>query len=331
MDLLALASAALGFSALAGLRFYLTVFALGFSIYMGWLPLTSEMEGLRILAHPVVLILAGVLVLVEFIADKIPWVDSLWDAIHTLIRPLGAALLSMGVVGLADPLVAACVALLGGGLALTTHVSKSSARLLVNTSPEPFSNSLASLLEDLLVLGGIVLIVVNPWLALALVLLFVALFVWLAPKICRHLYLTGRYLLLKIQSMAGPDDKIEQLPKISPSWVRIVLEENKQASEELGWIVPVVIRSVPGLPANRRAYLFRYAPQGRLGIVIKGREPAWISLTESLSHVESKMLFDELTLFKLGQKKNVQLRFPKSHRAYLDAVLRDLALEVKPE
>lgn len=329
MDLITLASAALGLSALAGLNLYLTVFAVGLSIRLGWLQLVPEMAGLEILSHPVVLILAGMLVLVEFIADKIPWVDSLWDAVHTLIRPLGAVFLSLGVVGMTDPLLAVMAGLLGGGLALTTHLSKTSARLLVNTSPEPVSNTVVSILEDLVVLGGVGLILWDPWLALVVVLFFLALFIWLAPKLLRHLYLTCRFLLLKIQSMAGPDDRIEQLPKSCPAWARLIMEESQVHGEEVGWIVPVVLNRVPGLPSPRKGYLFRYAPQGRLGVILKGRKPAWISLEGIKAHLEMKLLYDELTFFRVGDKKIISLRLPKSHRAYLDAVLPDLDIKAE--
>jgi hypothetical protein len=160
-----------------------------------------------------------------------------------------------------------------------------------------------------------------------MVVLFVALFVWLAPKLLRHLYFTGRYILLKIQSMAGPGDKIVELPKSCPSWARLLVEDHKRADEEAGWIVPVVIHRVPGLPSPRKGYLFRYASRGRLAVILKGRNPAWVVLEGIKAHVECKLLYDELTFFKPGNKKDFHLRFPKNHRAYLDAVLRDMGLE----
>lgn len=140
-------AAALGWA--SGFRLYAVVFVTGLAGFMGWMPLPS---GLQLLTHPAVLAASGFMLLVEFLADKIPYLDSLWDVVHTVIRiPAGAAL--AGAVFGADGASAALVAaLLGGTLAATAHATKMTTRAAINTSPEPFSNLAMSLSEDALVL-----------------------------------------------------------------------------------------------------------------------------------------------------------------------------------
>jgi hypothetical protein len=141
-QLLALA-AALGW--VSGIRLYAAVFLVGAVGYLGWMELP---QGLHVLQHPGVLAASGFMCFIEFFADKIPLVDSLWDTVHTLIRiPAGAAL-AFGALGAEGPAAAWIAAILGGTLAATSHATKMTTRAAVNTSPEPFSNIGVSLLED---------------------------------------------------------------------------------------------------------------------------------------------------------------------------------------
>ena len=141
-QLIALAGA-LGWA--SGVRLYLVVLLTGLAGFMGWVALP---QGLHLLSHPVVLGVSGFMVFVEFFADKIPGLDSLWDVVHTVIRiPAGAAL-AAGVFGADSSVMALLAALMGGSLAATSHVAKATTRAAINTSPEPFSNVGASLLED---------------------------------------------------------------------------------------------------------------------------------------------------------------------------------------
>jgi hypothetical protein len=141
-------AAALGWA--SGLRLYLVVFLTGLAGYLGWVPLP---KGLSLLESPVVLWGSGAMLAVEFLADKVPWVDSLWDSVHTFVRiPAGAAL-AYGVFGGDQSQWALLAALMGGTLAATSHAAKTSTRAAVNTSPEPFSNMLLSLAGDALVPG----------------------------------------------------------------------------------------------------------------------------------------------------------------------------------
>ena len=180
-QLLAL-SAAVGWA--SGVRLYLVVLLTGLVGYFGWVPLPG---GLTLLAHPVVIAASGFMVFIEFFADKIPGLDSLWDVVHTAIRiPAGAAL-AASVFGGDHAVMALVAALLGGGFAATAHATKATTRAAINTSPEPFSNIGASLVEDSMVPAGLWLAVAHPLIFLAVFVLLLALSVWLIRKSWRFL------------------------------------------------------------------------------------------------------------------------------------------------
>lgn len=180
-ELIALAGA-LGWA--SGVRLYLVVFLTGLAGYLGWVPLPS---GLQLLAHPAVLIASGFMVFIEFFADKIPGLDSLWDIVHTVIRVPAGAALAAGVFGVDHGAMALVAALVGGGLAATSHVAKATTRAAINTSPEPFSNVGASLVEDSAVPAGLWLAVAHPFVFGVLLILALMLSVWLIHKSWRFL------------------------------------------------------------------------------------------------------------------------------------------------
>lgn len=157
---------ALGLATLAGVNLYLTVLVAGLAVRYHWIDLTGSYEQLAVLGNPLVIGVAGVFFTIEFFADKTPWLDSLWDSVHTLIRPVGGAALALTALGELDPLFTTLAALLAGGAALSTHSTKAAVRGIVNLSPEPVSNSVASVTEDGMVLGGLALIGLFPTIAL---------------------------------------------------------------------------------------------------------------------------------------------------------------------
>jgi hypothetical protein len=179
LQLVALA-AALGWA--SGLRLYAVLFVVGGLGYLGWIDLPS---GLKVLSHPYVLAASGFMCFVEFFADKVPAVDSLWDAIHTFIRiPAGAAL-AASVFGDSSSAAMLAAAILGGTLAAGSHFVKAGSRAVINTSPEPFSNWSASFGEELAVGSVLWLAFTYPLVALAVVALLTALAIWLIPKLWR--------------------------------------------------------------------------------------------------------------------------------------------------
>ncbi len=149
MDLITLGRT-LGFSFTAGINLYATVAILGLASRYGWVELPPQFQAFN---HDVVIGVAVVMYLIEFFADKIPYVDTIWDVVHTAVRPIGGAFIAVTTLGEASPTAEALVALLGGTVAAGTHLTKTSSRAAANASPEPFSNWLLSLGEDLFVVG----------------------------------------------------------------------------------------------------------------------------------------------------------------------------------
>ena len=197
MDTIALLGSSLGLGFLAGIRLYATVLAIGLAVRFQLLHLHEGMRGLEVLADWRILTLAGVAFLAEFFADKIPLVDTAWDAIHTFIRPVGAALLAATALGDVDPTLRTSLALLTGGVALTSHSGKAATRAVVNHSPEPFSNVALSLAEDAMVPAGIWLATAHPVITLCLVVVAVVLtviFIRLAVNALRSSFAAMRRL-----------------------------------------------------------------------------------------------------------------------------------------
>ncbi len=166
----------------SGINLYAAIFMLGYLGATGHITLPPE---LQVLTDPLVLLAAGFMYCVEFFDDKTPGLDTGWDAIHSFIRiPAGAAL-AAGAVAEVGPAAEIAALLIGGGLAASTHATKAGSRVLINTSPEPFSNWTVSIAEDLTVLGGLWVALNYPWAFLVALLVFVLLMAWLLPKLWR--------------------------------------------------------------------------------------------------------------------------------------------------
>ena len=171
MGILEILGVAGSLSLLAGWRLYLTILATGIAMHFGWLPLPEHLKALQILANPWVLGVATLGTLAEFFADKVAWVDSAWDMIHSFIRPLGGALLALALVDSSDPTWQVVAFLLGGGGALLSHGAKATTRAVVNISPEPFSNAAVSTGEDVATGGLLALAIAYPPLAIVIAIL----------------------------------------------------------------------------------------------------------------------------------------------------------------
>jgi hypothetical protein len=184
VELIALASTV---SLLAGWRLYLVTFAVGLAMKFGWVALPDQLRALDVLANNWIIGIAALGALAEFFADKIAWVDSAWDTIHSVIRPIGGALLSMAIIDGGDPAWQVGSLLLGGGAALLAHAGKAGARTLVNASPEPFSNVVVSTGEDVATGGLLALAIAYPIAAAAIALILVMLSIWLVVAARRML------------------------------------------------------------------------------------------------------------------------------------------------
>ena len=182
LELLTTLGRTMGFSFAAGINLYATVAILGLTQRFGWVQLPGQFH---VFDNNLVIGTALVLYVVEFVADKIPWLDSLWDAVHTLIRPVGGALIAVAAMGDSSPTMDGLVALLGGTLAAGSHLTKASTRAAANTSPEPFSNWALSLAEDAFVIGLSTLALKFPLLAAVVVAIGVVIILSFAAWIAR--------------------------------------------------------------------------------------------------------------------------------------------------
>ena len=175
----------------SGFNLYLTVAGLGLADRMGWVSLPGQLD---ILSHPLVIGAACLMFCVEFLADKIPYVDSAWDSVHTFIRPLGgAALAYLGTSGM-GPAVQTSLSLLGGAVAMESHLTKATTRVAINTSPEPMTNTVASVTEDATVVGILWLIIKHPIIALLVAIGLIVLSVWILKRLFGFVKQVFRFL-----------------------------------------------------------------------------------------------------------------------------------------
>ena len=170
----------MGLAWASGINLYATLFTLGYLANTGNIDLPPD---LQIVANPMVMGAAGVMYVIEFFADKMPGVDTGWDAIYTFIRIPAGAMLAAGAIGDLNPAVELAAAIMGGGLAAGSHATKAGTRVLINASPEPFSNWFASVAEDIAVIGGVWACINHPILFLIALALFILMMIWLLPRI----------------------------------------------------------------------------------------------------------------------------------------------------
>jgi hypothetical protein len=182
VDILTTLGRTMGFSFAAGINLYATVAILGLASRFDWVALPPQF---KVFDNDIVIGAALVMYLVEFFADKIPWVDSVWDAVHTVIRPVGGALIAVATLGHASPTVEGLAALMGGTLAAGSHFSKAGTRAVANASPEPFSNWILSITEDVFVVGLGILALKFPIVAAVVVVIGVVLIAVFAAWIVR--------------------------------------------------------------------------------------------------------------------------------------------------
>lgn len=264
MEILNTLAVALSLGTLAGLNLYLTVFITGLALRLDWVALPAPLQGLEVLGHPLILAVAGVLYLIEFFADKIPWIDTAWDAVHTFIRPVGAAALAIAAMGNAHPVFEIVAGLLAGGMAFSAHAAKAGTRVMANASPEPFSNIGLSLAEDGLVLGGLGLLVWSPLAALICAVVAVGVVLWFLPGIVRGVRANLWFAWKKLKSPPDSEKPAEPLAKLPERW-DAMLRRMHSSKSPVEWAIPCVSRKGDKLSAN----IFGW-------IVSLGEEPAEI-------------------------------------------------------
>ncbi len=332
MDVLQKLGIALGFATLAGLNLYLTVFATSVAIHFGWIALSPEYQNLAVLGETPIMIVAGILYFVEFFADKVPWVDSAWDTIHTAIRPIGGAFLAVKTLGQADPVFDVIVALIAGGVTLTVHGAKAGTRLVANGSPEPFSNVALSVAEDVGVVGGLGVMDYsyhhNPYLALIVFGLIILTLLYVTPKIFRFTRIRVWLLWKKLAS--PPADEKAALPVHElPPDPDVLFSRLNPAAEPISWAAPCLTGSSKGgLPTNFSGWLIATA-QSTDKVHFVGRR-GWRSLSKTLdlngckaAH-ESHFLSEDLVVYHPAKATKQVFIFDRSKAMLVHAVTERL-------
>jgi len=215
MDTVEVIALTMGVAWASGINLYAAMFMLGWMGSTGDINLPVDME---ILSNPLVMTAAGFMYCVEFFADKIPGVDTGWDAIHTFIRIPAGAMLASAAVGDVSPAIELSALILGGTLATGSHMAKAGSRLMINTSPEPVTNWTASITEDVAVIGGLWAALNHPWLFVAALVIFILLVIWLLPKLWRGLKRLFNWLGRKLGMIDEPPAAINTtIPKSTSS------------------------------------------------------------------------------------------------------------------
>ncbi len=324
MDLLETLSVALGLATLAGINLYLTVFVAGMAIRFGWVTLPPELMELSALGNHWLILVAGILYVLQFFADKIPWVDTVNDAVHTFIRPIGGAMLAVLAMGEADPAIKTIAALLAGGIALTAHAAKAGSRLVANASPEPLSNIGLSLGEDVLVLGGLGLLAFRPEVLLAIILVALVATWIILPRLVRSIRATLWLAWRKLNSPSAGHD-ITEIPSKLPARCELALRRAHATTEPVILAVRCLSGGGQRLPRNHFGWLAKF-PSGRLFFV----SPRWrtplvveIPLDAAMTERESRFLSEKLLICRPSGNHHAFV-FERGHRLLADRVAEKL-------
>jgi uncharacterized membrane protein len=319
---------ALSLACLAGIDLYLTVFVTGLAIHLHWITLSPSYQTLDVLGQPWIIIIAGILYLLEFFADKVPWLDSAWDTVHTIIRPIGGALIAIQVLGHHSPVVDVLVLLLGGSTSLITHTAKASTRLAANSSPEPASNIGLSVIEDVAVFGGLLLVHYNPILAISIFALAIAAFLYFAPKVFRSMKAKIWLALNKLN--AAPDiHRAAKLPIALPSRLAPIFSKQNLLSETIAWAVPCLSGRGRRIPANLFGALVATNEEPHK-IVFVGRRNwkpfcATIDLENSTVAREPQFLSENLVIVpREGRGPKYSFLFTRSRGPLVEMIAEDL-------
>jgi hypothetical protein len=341
MDILTELGMGLGLASLAGVNLYLTVLLTGLLVRFNWLQLAEHHQHLEVFGHPVVLTVAGVFFVMEFFADKIPWVDSLWDSVHTIIRPVGGTLIGLQAVGDMEPWMQVAAGLAAGGAALTTHSAKAGTRLLINHSPEPFSNVAMSLAEDILVVGGSLLIFLKPVIALG-VFSTLILLIWIVfPRIFRSIR-SSLWLIWNKLRMPGRREPlvnpIELTKELDGGLLGLLASQASTSEPDVLWTARCITgksKGLKGLKPNFKSILVAKKTGTSLWLAVLGglKDRLFeVPLVGARIDVESRFLSENLVIESSG--KTLVLCFPRGHTDEVETValrLREMTNIISPK
>jgi hypothetical protein len=327
METLEQLGVALGLASLAGINLYLTVLIVGVAIRMDWLHMSGSYQHLDVMGHPWVMAVAGVFFVMEFFADKVPWVDSLWDSVHTVIRPVGGTLLALQTLGDMPPYMEVVAALVAGGAALTTHSAKAGSRLLINHSPEPFTNVSMSLAEDAGVVGGMALVLMKPVIAFGVFATLIVMLWLVFPRLFRIIRSTLWLVWNKIR-MPGHreqvDSPIELKADLPMDVLGLLAVKSNTAEHDVAWTVECLTgksKGVRGMRPNVKVLVAARTSGGPLLMVLRGMfrdQLIALPLEGARVETESRLLSDHVVVQTAARL--VTLRFPRGCPALLETV-----------
>lgn len=327
MEMIEQLGVALGVASLAGVNLYLTVLIAGLAIRFDWVQLTGSYAHFEALGHPWVLAVAGVFFVMEFFADKVPWVDSLWDSVHTVIRPVGGTLLALQALGEMPPYMEVIAALAAGGAALTTHSAKAGSRMLINHSPEPFTNVSMSLAEDVGVVGGMGLVLFNPVVAFG-VFLAILVVIWLVfPRLFRIIRSTMWLVWNKVR-MPGHREMggglVELKAELPVDVLGLLAVKADTAEHDVAWTVECLTgksKGMRGVRSNVKTLVVARKAGAAVLLVLRGtfRDTVVpLPLEGARVEVESRLLSDHVVVQTAARL--VTLRFPRGRSSLVETV-----------
>ena len=327
MEVLQTLSVALGLAALSGYSLYLTVFSTGLAIHFGWVHLAPQFQSLSVLGDPAILIVSGILFALEFFADKIPWVDSVWDAVHTVIRPVGGALLATRALGQTSPVFEVIVALLGGALSFASHSLKASTRLVVNGSPEPFSNIAVSTGENVMVVSAVALLWHYPIAVFSFFAVLFALTIYFLPRIWRSISIRVWFITRKLNQKSS-SEVVDKLPDKLPARSEAMFRRLTTPTTTVAWAVPCVSGKGKFLEPNRFGYLVASNEEpNKVYFITKsifGSASKMLEIEQFKVSLERRLLYEELHLYSLGKNRRFTFKFDRARVGIAAKVAEEL-------
>jgi Domain of unknown function (DUF4126) len=327
MEVLQTLSVALGLAALSGYSLYLTVFTTGLAIHLGWVHLAPQFESLSVLGDPTILIISGILFTLEFFADKIPWVDSVWDAVHTIIRPVGGAFLATRALGPTSPVFEVIVALLGGAMSFASHTLKASTRLVVNGSPEPFSNIAVSTGENVMVVGALALLWHFPIAVFSFLAFLFAFTLYFLPRIWRSISIKLWFISRKLNLISG-SKAIDTLPDKLPPRFEALFRRLTEPTATVAWAVPCVSGKGKFMEPNRFGYLVASNEQlNKIYFISKtmiGSASKMLEIEQLKVSLETRLFYEELNLYSHGKNRRFNFKFDRAQAGLAAKVAEEL-------
>ncbi|MEM7698312.1 MAG: DUF4126 domain-containing protein [Verrucomicrobiota bacterium] len=334
MEILETLAVALGFATLAGINLYLVVFISGLAINQGWIDVSQSYPELMALGDPLVVVAAGIFFCAEFFSDKIPWVDSLWDTVHTVIRPVGGGLLALHTLGPTDPAFEIVVALLAGGATLVSHGFKSGTRLVLNTSPEPFTNVAASVVGDVVVISGLALMKEHPLVAGVVFLSFISVAAWATPKLYRRIKAFATLVVRRLKAaLTLPQHEPPLSNQLEESEVEFLRKKLGNEAATVLWSAPVIVgqsNRLLGWTNSTKGSIVRLAEHPEQLHFVGSRmwRPyhAKLSLKGLTAQQRSRWFSEEIELKAEKGKRRLLLRIRPDRRDVATRVVTALAL-----